>query len=702
MNFPTLVSCTDKLIFHNPEIVEPYKVVDPHKGATINCCTWGSNGKYVASGGDDSEIWLTSVVRMQPYIALKDNSVNPSTINSLDFSSNNFFLASGSGDGLVKIWDLKSKKVSVSFQGLNAGVTSVAWNLDSGYLAGGTILGNITVYDMNTNGERSIKLKQKEYDGVKKLAFSPKKRHILSTVSTNGFLRIWDVESSVPEELMISFQEHTKTCTDLSFSPVKENLMCTTGLDKKVLFYDLEKQKKIKSFETNAQLTSCCFHEDGSSLFIGNVLGQIYFIDLRNIGKSVLVGHNKVPVNSLSIAKRKCIMDVFGDQSNASSIRNTYSQSVTSSRNNYTTTEMTSLGTAGMAGTPAESKSQKKHYSGVLAQKKRSVGMVSGVSAGPPRTRENSDVSSMAAGGVGAREVGMERTRQGSKSVMSGMMLKRGPSASGNGDHDFETGSVTRNRSATNIEQMSQPRRSNLSDMDYKMKEKMKAFMRERDEASSKIEPSQAESRVKDPHSSFGATSDPSYVKSNFKSSITKVGPGANLGGQSGGGLNRGTNSGYILDPNTGLKQLSNNYITNVDNLNKAAKEALEPPRPVTNGANLKVVEPSSRFTSQVVPVSQATPNQGVVSHLEAANAASIGGGLEELIERKVRESQEEMKDFFHTQLQSYHLDMIRQFEMQKEFFQDTMMDYAEKYNKLQSDYDRLLLENEALKKSGF
>lgn len=77
-------------------------------------------------------------------------------------------------------------------------------------------------------------------------------------------------------------------------------------------------------------------------------------------------------------------------------------------------------------------------------------------------------------------------------------------------------------------------------------------------------------------------------------------------------------------------------------------------------------------------------------------------GGIADLIDKKLERNNEDMKEFFHEQIQALHLDVIRQFEIQKEFFKSSLMDYADKYNTLQEKYDELLLENEKLKKSAF
>lgn len=69
-----------------------------------------------------------------------------SEILSLDFSPvNPDILASGSGDGTVKVWDLGSRSKVVANMNFKSGINSVTWNNNSTCLAAGTAIGEIAV-----------------------------------------------------------------------------------------------------------------------------------------------------------------------------------------------------------------------------------------------------------------------------------------------------------------------------------------------------------------------------------------------------------------------------------------------------------------------------------------------------------------------------------------------------------------------------
>ena len=63
---------------------------------------------------------------------------------------------------------------------------------------------------------------------------------LLASVSETGSLYLWDTKDNT---LVKQFTEHKAPATGISFSPVNEMLLCSTGLDKKILFYDVVGKK---------------------------------------------------------------------------------------------------------------------------------------------------------------------------------------------------------------------------------------------------------------------------------------------------------------------------------------------------------------------------------------------------------------------------------------------------------------------------
>ena len=76
---------------------------------------------------------------------------------------------------------------------------------------------------------------------VRDIQFSHFKKSLLGAVSDDGALNLWD---SNTKKLSTSFaSDHKGPATGLSFSPMNDMLLCSVGLDKRIVFYDVQQKK---------------------------------------------------------------------------------------------------------------------------------------------------------------------------------------------------------------------------------------------------------------------------------------------------------------------------------------------------------------------------------------------------------------------------------------------------------------------------
>lgn len=109
---------------------------------------WDPAGRYVATSGKDGLISFINVSNFQHQFSMSDSlgdDVSPAL--SLDFNNTGSLLASGHHNSTVKVWDVSKRKVISSLQGFKTRVNSVSWDKDSRFLAAGSSLGKISVYN---------------------------------------------------------------------------------------------------------------------------------------------------------------------------------------------------------------------------------------------------------------------------------------------------------------------------------------------------------------------------------------------------------------------------------------------------------------------------------------------------------------------------------------------------------------------------
>ncbi|XP_057878406.1 protein NEDD1 isoform X2 [Melospiza georgiana] len=199
-------------------------------------------------------------------------------------NSSSSYLVSGGLDNTVNIWNLKSKKIYRSLKEHKDEITCVAYNWNDGYIASGSLSGEIILHSVTTNFSSSP-FGYGNRQPIRHLKYSSFKKSLLGTVSDSGNVTLWDVNSQIPYH---NFENpHKAPASEICFSPVNELLFVTVGLDKRIIFYDTLGKKLLKTIVADFPLTTVDFMPDGTTLAIGCSRGMICQYDLRQLTSPV-------------------------------------------------------------------------------------------------------------------------------------------------------------------------------------------------------------------------------------------------------------------------------------------------------------------------------------------------------------------------------------------------------------------------------
>lgn len=171
---------------------------------------FGPDGSWVASGSADNTIRLWDVKSGRELRALMGHK---NWIKSLALNRGGEVLASGSNDHTVKLWNVSSGRELFTLSGHNNSVEALAFSPDDRWLASGSSDTTIKIWDTATG--REVQTLKGNTAAITDLAFSPDGKTLVSG-SVDKTLKLWN--TALWNETL-ALNKHIKRITTLSFSP---------------------------------------------------------------------------------------------------------------------------------------------------------------------------------------------------------------------------------------------------------------------------------------------------------------------------------------------------------------------------------------------------------------------------------------------------------------------------------------------------
>jgi WD40 repeat protein len=259
-----------------------------HTGA-LSSLAFSPDGKFLASGSNDKSIILWDVAERQPTGQSLIGHKAP--VLGLAFSPDGQRLASASADNTILLWDLTTHQPhGLPLTGHTDPVLSLAFSENGQFLVSGSADGTVILW--NLAKDRPILAGQK--GPVSNVAFSPNGKWLASSSCgdfkeysnncTKGEIRLWDVASGqlagvLPPPNMD--RGHTDWVNTVAFSP-NSKFLASGGADNKIFLWDPEERKPIKEFLSGhtKRIYSVAFSQDGDILASGSEDGTIRLWDV--------------------------------------------------------------------------------------------------------------------------------------------------------------------------------------------------------------------------------------------------------------------------------------------------------------------------------------------------------------------------------------------------------------------------------------
>ena len=299
-----------------------------HKDGVNSVC-FSPDGKYIASGAKDHSIRVWDWKR-QKEIAKLDGHTD--SVSSVCFSPDGQYIASGSGDiryngnkdWAVRVWDWKAQKEIAKLDGHTDGVNCVYFSPDGQFIASGSKDNTVRVWDWSKQKEIERFNDRKFGINVRGLCFSPDGQFIASASMDNSvyvcdWKSSWSTTSRTGNEF---FGGNGNDQTSVCFSPDGQYVVSGSE-DKIVHVWNWGKQKKLiaSGLEKRAYVGgSWKWDSEDKEIKLAGHKGVVNSVCFSSDGRYVVSGADDRSIRVWDWGKQKEIVKLEGHTNNVNGV----------------------------------------------------------------------------------------------------------------------------------------------------------------------------------------------------------------------------------------------------------------------------------------------------------------------------------------------------------------------------------------------
>jgi WD40 repeat protein len=260
-----------------------------------NSLAFSPDGKFLASGGYDNRIRLWEPDTGKELRTLEGHT---SFVNGIALSADGKWLASGSQDHDLRLWEVDTGRVRRRFVGHVAPIERLALSPDGKLLASSCLGGTLRLWDTDTGKEiRSLPI-DKGFR-VHSMTFTPDSKHFAFDTRPGYGIQLVDVAEG---KVIRTFKGHENTVSGLAFSADGTTLI-SGGHDSTIRAWDVASGQERRRYGDKKTAVRClALAPDGKTLTYGTYPdGMVHIWDLAT-NKDLVLPWKAHPFCVVSIA----------------------------------------------------------------------------------------------------------------------------------------------------------------------------------------------------------------------------------------------------------------------------------------------------------------------------------------------------------------------------------------------------------------
>jgi len=229
----------------------------PHSDVVLSMA-YSSDGRYLATGSQDGTVMVWDRRTWQPVHTWKEG--HSRHVYGVAFDPSGRYLATGGADTRVLVWDLSTGMVLHTLRGHAGTINQLAFGPDGPRLASASEDGTVRVWDFQT-GEESFVFRGHP-DAVRGVAFHAEGRRLISA-SADGGVQVWEVGTGA---VASTFRGGVRWVSAMAFHPASERL-ALAGWDGSLELWDALSGREVRTLHGHtAHITGLAFSPDGLRL----------------------------------------------------------------------------------------------------------------------------------------------------------------------------------------------------------------------------------------------------------------------------------------------------------------------------------------------------------------------------------------------------------------------------------------------------